>query len=140
MVTYIDTSTLLKIVIDEEGSGRASSIWTSAGTVASVALIVVETRAAIAAAKRGRRLTASQHADAQHGLEALLADLHIVEATGELIAQAAELAEAEALRGYDAVHLAAALLVEATVFSSADSDLCAAAERRGFHIANPLER
>ena len=49
------------------------------------------------------------------------------------------LAEHEALRGYDAVHLGAALLVGATVFSSADTHLCGAAARRGLHIANPLE-
>lgn len=131
MITYVDTSTLLKLVIDEDGSDRASTIWTSADTVASVVLIVVEARAAIAAAKRGRRLTAEQHADARQELDALLADLHIVEATEELIVEAAELAEAEALRGYDAVHLASALLVGATVLSSADTDLCAAGERRG---------
>jgi predicted nucleic acid-binding protein len=138
MITYVDTSTLLKLVIDEDGSDRASTIWTSADTVASVELIVVESRAALAVARRGRRLTTEQHADARDELDALLADLHIVETTEALIAEAAELAEAEGLRGYDAVHLAAALLVGAAVLSSADADLCAAGERRGLHIANPL--
>lgn len=138
MITYIDTSTLLKLVIDEDGSDRAGAIWTSADTVASVALIAVEARAALTAARRGRRITAKQHTDARAELDALLADLHIVEPTEVLIAEAADLAEAEELRGYDAVHLAAALLVGATVLSSADTDLCAAAERRGLHVANPL--
>lgn len=138
MITYVDTSTLLKLVIDEDGSDRASTIWTSAGSVASVGLIIVEARAALAAAMRGRRLTAAQHARAKQELNALLADLHIAETTEELIAEAAELAEAEELRGYDAVHLAAALFVGATILSSADSDLCAAGQRRGLHIANPL--
>lgn len=73
-------------------------------------------------------------------MDALVADLHIVEPTEDLIAHAAELAEVEGLRGCDAVHLAAALLVGATVLSSADSDLCSAAERRGLHVANPLMR
>ena len=58
MITYVDTSTLLKLVVEEPGSERASTIWTSADAVASVALIVVEVRAALAAARRGRRLTA----------------------------------------------------------------------------------
>ena len=138
MITYVDTSTLLKLVIDEDGSDRAGTIWMSADTVASVALIVVEASAALAAAKRGRRLTAEQHADARGELDALLSDLHIVEPTEELIAATAELAEADGLRGYDAVHLAAALLVGATVLSSADTDLCAAAERHGLHVASPL--
>lgn len=49
-----------------------------------------------------------------------------------------DLAEEESLRAYDAVHLAAALTVEATVLSSADADLTAAG-RRGLHVAKPLD-
>ena len=139
MITYVDTSTLLKLIIDEDGSDRAVTIWTSADAVASVALILVEARAALAAAKRGRRLTSGQHTDAKGELEALIVDLHIVEPTEELIANAADLAESKALRGYDAtMHLAAAVLVGATVLSSADTELCPAAERRGLHVANPV--
>lgn len=138
MLTYVDTSTLLKLIIDEDGSDRASTIWSSAGAVASVALIEVEARAALAAATRGRRLTAEQHADGKRALDTLLGDLYIVQPTDGLIADAADLAEIEALRGYDAVHLAASLLVGADVFSSSDAELCAAAHRRGFHVGNPL--
>ncbi len=53
-----------------------------------------------------------------------------MEVSEALIVGAADLAEAEALRGYGAVHLAAAVTVGATVFASADSELCAAAQRR----------
>lgn len=138
MITYIDTSTLLKLIIDENGSERAVTIWSTADAVASVNLIMVEARAALAAAKRNRRLTKAQHRSAVAEFEALIGDLHIVPVTDELVASAAELADDEGLRGYDAVHLAAALTVEATVLSSADTALCAAAARRGLHIANPL--
>lgn len=138
MIAYVDTSTLLKLVIDEDGSDRAGTIWTSAHTVASVTLIAVEARAALAAARRGRRITAVQQCAAVDELDVLVADLHLVEPTLELIAVAADLAEAEGLRGYDAVHLAAALFVRATIFCSADAELCAAAGRRGLHVANPL--
>lgn len=138
MITYVDTSTLLKLIIDEDGSARALTIWSAADAVASVNLIMVEARAAIAAAHRARRLTQAQLRSAVADLEALVSDLHVVPVTDELVASASELAENEALRGYDAVHLAAALLVEATVLSSADAALCAAASRRGLYIANPL--
>jgi predicted nucleic acid-binding protein len=139
MITYVDTSTLLKLIIDEDGSERALTIWSSANVVASVNLIVVEARAALAAAKRDRRLTAAQLRSAIAELEALVSDLHIVPVTDELVASAGELADSEGLRGYDAVHLAAALTIEATVLSSADAALCSAASRRGLHIANPLD-
>lgn len=138
MITFVDTSVLLKLIIDEQGSDRAALIWSSADAVASVSLITVEARAAIAAAARGRRLTATQARDAASELDALLRVLHLMPVTDDLVSAAAELAAVESLRGYDAVHLAAALEIGATVLSSADSALCAAASRRGLHVANPL--
>jgi predicted nucleic acid-binding protein len=140
VITYVDTSSLLKVLIDEDGSERAELIWDTADALASASLIVVEGRAALAAARRGGRLGTTQHRRARAEFAALVDELTIVEATEELILAAADLAEAEALRGYDAVHLAAALTVEATVLTSADANLCGAAERRGLHVANPLDR
>lgn len=138
MLAYVDTSTLLKLIIVEDGSDRADIIWQSADNVSAVSLIVVEARAALAAAARGGRITARQHAAAKLALAALLGDLYIVEPTEALLASAADLAEIEELRGYDAVHLAGALMVGADVLTSADAALCAAAARRGLHVANPL--
>jgi len=106
--------------------------------LASVALVVVEGRAALAAAHRGALLDARQHRRARQAFEMLVGALSVVEVTEALIVDAADLAEAEALRGHDAVHLAAADTVGATAFTSADSELCAAAQRRRLHVANPL--
>jgi len=138
LITYVDTSTLIKLIVEEEGSDRAELIWQTADSVASVSLVVVEARAALAAAARGKRLSSKQLGVAQEELAEFVADLHLVEVTAELIASAAQLAESESLRGYDAVHLAAALFVEAAILTSADSDLCATAGRQGMHVANPL--
>lgn len=138
MITYVDTSVLLKLIIDEDGSDRAALIWSAADAVASVSLIVVEARAAIAAAGRGRRLTGTQQRAAVAEVETLLRALHLIPVTDRLVWAAAELADADGLRGYDAVHLAAALEIGATVLSSADTALCAAADRHGLHVANPL--
>lgn len=138
MITYVDTSTLIKLIVEEEGSDRAELIWQSADSVASVSLIVVEASAALAAAARGNRLSPDQLNSAQTELAAFVDDLHLVEVTADLIESAAQLAEAESLRGYDAVHLAAALFVGATVLTSADKALCEAAGRQGIHVADPL--
>lgn len=138
MITYVDTSTLLKLVVDEEGSDRAGVIWSSAQSVAAVSLIEVEARSALAAAVRAGRLRPDQHTGVTTELGALISDLYLVEVTRTLIADAAQLAEVDGLRGYDAVHLAAALMIGAVVLSSADSALCHAAERHGLHVANPL--
>lgn len=138
MIIYFDTSTLIKLVIDEDGSDQAEVLWQSADALASARLIVVEARAALAAAHRGRRLSSRQFIAAKAVLADLVEDLHLVEVPKELVDDAAEFAEDEALRGYDAVHLAAAVLVGATVLASADVALGAAAARQGLHVANPL--
>lgn len=138
MITYVDTSTLLKLLIEEEGSEQAGVIWDAADVLASAALLVVEARAALAAAERGKRLTAAQLREAKKELATLVEELTVVEITQGLVDLAADLSEEEGLRGYDAVHLAAALTVEAVVLTSADIDLLAAADRRGLHVANPV--
>lgn len=138
MITYVDTSTLLKLVIEEEGSDSAAVIWDAADSLASARLVVVEARAALAAAHRTGRLGDHQLVEAKRQVASLIDDLHLVEITDDLVVTAADLAETEALRGYDAVHLAGALLVTASLLTSADEALCDAAARRGMHVANPL--
>ncbi len=140
MITYVDTSTLLKLLIEEDGSEQAGLIWDTAESLASAALVVVEGRAALAAAERRGRITRAQLKRANADLVELTEEMSLVEITEGLIELAADLAEDEQLRGYDAVHLAAALTVEAEILTSADTALCEAAERRGLHVANPLDR
>lgn len=138
MITYVDTSTLLKRLLAEEGSDEADMIWNAADVLASAVTVIVEARAALAAARRSDRLSAAELRAAKAELVELLEEVAFVEITDALVAEAAELSEIEALRGYDAIHLAAALAIEANVLTSADIALCDAAERRGLHVANPL--
>lgn len=139
MITYIDTSTLLKRLLAEDGSDEADVIWNAADVLTSAVTAVVEARAAIAAAQRGGRISGAELSDAKAELADLFEEVTFIEITDALIADASELAEAEALRGYDAIHLAAALAIGANVLTSSDAGLCDAAERRGIHVANPLD-
>jgi uncharacterized protein len=139
MITYVDTSTLIKLLIDEAGSEPARQIWDGADALVTGRLTAVEGRATLAAAKRAGRLTASQHRAAVAELELLWSSLNVVEVTADIIERAGELADVHALRGYDAVHLAAALVASAELFTSADRRLCLAARTVGIHVLNPLE-
>ena len=136
MIYYVDTSTLIKLLVDEVGTAEAAAIWDDADTLVTVRIAHVEARAALAAARRHRRITATVLRDALAGLEVLWSQLSVVEVDEELMRLAGDLAETHDLRGYDAVHLAAAHLVGAGVFSSADRRLCDAATASGFHVAN----
>jgi uncharacterized protein len=74
----------------------------------SVRLIYPETRAALAQAERLGRLTARQLRDAVAAFDSVFEEIDLVEVDDGLARRAGELAEARQLRGYDAVHLAAA--------------------------------
>lgn len=137
MITYVDTSVLIKLLIAEPGSETAGRIWSAAHDLASARLIGVEARSALAAATRAQRLTARQHRAAKLELQRLLDELAYVDITGDLVAAAGALAEAHALRAYDAVHLAAAVLAGAEVMATSDDQLGTAAERLGLHVADP---
>jgi uncharacterized protein len=139
MITYIDTSAFIKLIIEEDGSEVAGKLWDQADHLATSQLLYVDARAALAAANRGRRITNDHYRDAARLLDDLWQQLDAVEIDEPLVAAAAELAERHGLRGYDAVHLASALRVGAEVLSSADHQVCEAALAEGLHVANPLQ-
>jgi hypothetical protein len=87
-ITHLDTSALLKLIVDEQGSDQVVTIWDAADAVASASLIAVEARAALAAAERAGRLSATDHGEAKGELARLIDGLVIVEVTEKLIAQA----------------------------------------------------
>jgi predicted nucleic acid-binding protein len=136
--TYVDTSTLIKLLIDEPGSERAGEIWDRAQSLVSVTLTEVEARSALAAAHRHRRLTMARYRKAVDDLGYYLEQVERVAVTPELVTAAGHVAEAEGLRAYDAVHLTSAIVTAAEVLTSADGALLAAAARRGLATANPL--
>ncbi len=139
MTTYVDTSTLLKLIVAETGTDDAYAVSGNAKSLVAVSLIEVEAAAALATAHRQGRLTTEALHLAEHSLDDLVEQLDIIEVDAELTERARKLAPDHALRGYDAVHLAAATMVGADVFTSADSALCDAAAREGMLVANPLD-
>lgn len=140
MITYIDTSVLLKLLVDDEvGTGAAQRLWLESDFVVCAEIGYAEARAALASAHRGRRLDSEELSTAEAELDTLWTQLDVVPVTTQLVRIAGDLAELEGLRGYDAVHLAAALAGKATVIATADSHLLAAAQRRGLDVSNPLQ-
>lgn len=134
MITYLDTSLFVKLIIEENGSEQAEEIWDVSSTLGSSMVLYVESRAALAAAKRRGRINDANLVKAKSILEGLHSQLYVVEVTSKLVKMASELAEEFSLRGYDSVHLASAIFMKADVFASSDATLCAAAQANGFHI------
>jgi uncharacterized protein len=139
VITYVDTSTLIKLLIDEAGTAEAGLIWDEPDILVLARIAHVEARAALEAARRQGRISDAVRTAAVEGLEVLWSQVSVVEINEALMRLAGDLAARHSLRGYDAVHLAAAHIVGADVFSSADRRLCAAASASGFHVANPID-
>ena len=98
-------------------------------------LAYVEARAAVAAARRARRLSTNAYERAKTQLEALWAELASVELSRPVVELAAVVAERHALRANDAVRLASALMVRAPLIATWDRELRRAAEEAGLAVA-----
>lgn len=126
-------------MIVEEGSELASELWATPHPAITSILSYPEGRAALAAARRGARLTASAHTRALASFESLHGELSLIGIDMQLAREAGDLAQRSALRGYDAVHLASALAAgDAITLVSWDKDLRIAAARNGCALAPPM--
>jgi uncharacterized protein len=120
VIAYIDTSAFIPLVLAEPTSAACRRLWDDADVVVTSRLLYVESAAAFAHARRLGRITDDQHGRALGVTELLWAQIEVIEFDAELASQAASLARVHALRGYDAVHCAAALtLQDATVVAAA---------------------
>jgi len=136
VITYFDTSLLIKLVINDEAYRPESErLWLDSEYVVCAEIGYVEARAALAAARRRGRLDAAALRTAKEQLELLWVQMSIVIVDTALVRTAGDVAERDALRGYDAVHLAAAITGQVTVVGSANRQLVKAARRRGLGVA-----
>ena len=136
MIVYFDTSAFLKLVIAEPGSVVAVRAWTDADQVAACRLLYPEARAGLAQARRMGRLPARFAGASRRTLEALWADVEVVEITLHVGQAAGDAAEQHGLRGYDAVHLASAVHASADALVCADTDLLRAALACGLAVVD----
>lgn len=123
MIGYLDTSAFVPILIRESSSDHCREFWNDADAVASSRLLYVEIAAALSQAHRMRRIPPRVHRASLRVLDRLWSELEIVEIDEELTGRAAVLADMYGLRGYDAVHCAAAEQID-------DDDLVAASGDR----------
>lgn len=127
----------MKLLIEEQGSDIARSAYQEASVVLSVSLAYVETTSALARMRKGNRITAAQQERKQTDLERLWRGVYARAVNDATIALAARCSTEDALRAYDAVHLAAALAFsrnDKISFACWDTDLRDAASARGFAL------
>ena len=146
---FFDTSALTKRYVAEIGSGWMQSLMLPAAqnTFYVARITLVELVSAITRRKKNGDLSNSAAAAALADLRSTFdSSYEVVEVTAALVSKAELLAEKHALRGYDAVQLAATLHVHSAfvashqpppVLVSADVDLNAAASAEGLTVEDP---
>jgi len=107
VIVYADTSALVKLIVLEAGSKDMLELRPQVTVLATARIAYVELRAALAAMRRDLRLAPAHYRQAKRQLEGLWRNTSPIEIDTDLVTRAGELAERRALRGYDAVHLAA---------------------------------
>lgn len=146
---FFDSSAIVKRYVSEKGSNFVDSLTdTKSGNIILLARITrVEVAAALARRHKGKSITSK---DLQTALAAFQHDLtnsyFTVEITSALLSSAMTLAVKYALRGYDAVQLAASLEANNEALAnglppltlvSADTELNTVAQTEGFNVENP---
>ncbi|MGQ9498680.1 MAG: type II toxin-antitoxin system VapC family toxin [Desulfotomaculales bacterium] len=117
MICYLDTSALVKLYVHEQGSETVRKLVDAASVVATSKVAYPEARAALARGFREGLLAEKDYrlvvAALQHDWPRYLA----LEVSDSLAWLAGELAEKHRLRGFDAIHLAAAVTLKTQVKS-----------------------
>jgi predicted nucleic acid-binding protein len=136
MILYLDASALVKRYVTEPGSAEVSEVISEAEVIGTALISRAEVAAALAKAVRMDALTQEEALASLQVFRNEWPDLMRVQVTEILIARADTLAWEHGLRGYDAVHLAAASLWqdamrEQVTLSTFDRRLWAAAKRAG---------
>jgi uncharacterized protein len=134
LILYLDTSSLIKLYVEESGSRDIEDLVAEASLVCTSVVTYPEARSALARLCREGNLTPEEHALSKANLEEDWPDYLALEVTPEVWRAAGNLAEKHALRGFDSLHLASFLhltgadLGETVLFSSFDGRLNDAAD------------
>jgi len=139
MIVYLDASALVKRYVVEDGSEDVKQLLDDADLVGTGLISRAEVPAALKKAVRMKALTLEEAEAAVKVFRSQWGDFVRVQVTESLISKADTAAWEYDLRGYDAVHLASALVWQEAVGESVtlatfDRQLREASKRAGLNV------
>ena len=134
MIAYLDTSSLVKLYAEEEGSPLVRELVERSELVATSVVAYAEARAALARQRREGGLMATGYNRAKADFERDWPRYLTIEVSEAVYRSAGDLAEKHHLRGFDSLHLASYLALyregaRQTRFSAFDEALNRAARK-----------
>jgi predicted nucleic acid-binding protein len=139
-MVYFDTTSFVKLYVDEEGSSSVRDLMASPDVAASSWLLFVEMHGVLARMSRSIRIDASYREVALARFESDWSRAVRIPLTESILRAAAAAADRHVLPSLDAIHLASALTLSRggeVVLSSWDSPLLDAAAAEGIRVAGP---
>lgn len=120
MILYLDTSAFIKLYVDEPGAVVVRQAAADAAMVHTHWIAYLEMRAALARLHRMGRQSAEAYREHRREFEMDWRAVYAIMPEERMLRRAGDLAEEFSLRGYDAVHLAAAESIWSSVPEDAD--------------------
>lgn len=139
MILYLDTSSFVKLYVEEIESGTVRRIIDDTEVVATSRIAYAEARAAFARKLRQRGLSVTEYHSILRDLDQDWESYFIIDVSDSLVKLAGLFAEKHALRGFDAIHLASGVVLRKqaerpVTFSCFDGRLVSAAQKEGLRI------
>lgn len=133
-IIYLDTSALIKQYIREQGSDEVKNLIQGAGIIGSNSIASAEVASAFSRLVRTGWYTVQDGQTAWHEFLTDWRSYSRLEVTSRLVERAADVAWHHGLRGYDAIHLSAAMLWQEALdtpltLATFDKNLWAAAQK-----------
>ena len=140
MIVYLDTSAFVPLLVPERGTAASENLWSKASAVVSTRLLYVEAAAAVARVPRAEIPGPTESVQVMEALTRRWSAIVPIEIGRSLIEGAARTAFRFGLRGYDAVHCAAAAMIRGgdVVAASSDRQLLSAWRELGLATFDPL--
>ena len=124
---YLDTSSLVKLYVMEDGTDEVRSLVAEASILATSVVAYAEARAAFARRVRERALSRAHLTALTRDLEREWPGFLVLDLTDGIARRAGALAERYQLRGYDGVHLST--FVELVMYAGGDAEFSSFDER-----------
>lgn len=139
LIIYLDTSALLKRYIREVGAEELNPFLAGADEIATVVITRVETASAVARLVFSHSITEEEGERLWNEFCEDWESITRLQVTSQSIERAASLARQYRLRGYDAIHLASAILWQENLnlpvtLATFDRDLWRAARQFGMDV------
>jgi predicted nucleic acid-binding protein len=139
MILYLDTSSLVKLYVEEIDSEKIKDLARNAAAISTAKIAYAEARSAFARKQKEDGFSLNVLRKIVEDLNRDWESYFVIEITDGLIRFAGDIAERYLLKGFDAIHLASAVHLKNKVnseiyFSSRDARLNQSAEKEGMII------